>query len=122
MLSQIHHLVLLMSALLAISLQGATSPVPAIRTVGAIPVQWKGEIQPLSSLKPFNEYAEKNFSKFVRESKRFRVLGDQIIMKNWSTPDGRMTLDNDFELDAYLSLEVEILDDVLSSNYENARS
>ena len=44
-------------------------------------------------------------SGFVDASGRFRTINPSLVAKNWQTPEGRRDLANEFELDAYISLQ-----------------
>lgn len=85
--------------------------VPSIKYAGVLPVYWQGEAGPtLTRKKP---WIEQIFAKVVRESKRYSFINDTIIADNWSNTEGRKKLKEDYELDAYLNLNVTEQGDVV---------
>jgi hypothetical protein len=80
------------------------SPLPAIKYAGILPVYWQGEVSP--ALRRKKTDIDGLFPKLVRDSKRFAFLGDSIVAENWSSSEGRKKLKDEFELDAYVNLNV----------------
>ncbi len=82
--------------------QAATAPLPklpVIQQVGVIPVQWEGE-----ALSAGRAAVDSTFAQVVRDSRRFRVLNDDLISQTWSTAEGRQELKDQFELQGFVSL------------------
>ena len=79
--------------------------IPNIRTIGVIPMQWDGSESELSPIRRQRALIESSFSGFVDASGRFRTINPSLVAKNWQTPEGRRDLANEFELDAYISLQ-----------------
>ncbi|SMF69681.1 hypothetical protein [Pseudobacteriovorax antillogorgiicola] len=100
-------------ALLCQSLQANGGLVPAIRNVGVIPVQWQSSPSMISPLAKFKALSETAFSPIVRSAKRFQQINDTIVENNWATPNGRKLLVDEFELDGYLSLNVDEQSDLV---------
>lgn len=78
--------------------------VPSIKYAGILPVYWQGDSSPSVSRK--KSMIEDSFTKVVRESKRYTFLNDSIVADNWSNSEGRKKLKDEYELDAYLNLNV----------------
>lgn len=79
-------------------------PVPALKYAGVLPVYWQGESGP--TLARRKTAIEEGFAKVVRDSKRYTFINDSIIADNWSSSEGRKRLKDEYELDAYLNLNV----------------
>ncbi|RZA24862.1 MAG: hypothetical protein EOP10_08615 [Proteobacteria bacterium] len=80
------------------------SSVPSIKYAGILPVYWQGETSPALSRK--KSQIDALFPQVIRDSKRFAFLGDSIVADNWSSTEGRKKLRDEFELDAFLNLNV----------------
>ncbi|MBC7532147.1 MAG: hypothetical protein H7318_11245 [Oligoflexus sp.] len=78
--------------------------VPSIKYAGILPVYWQGDSSPSVSRKKSS--IEEIFVKVVRESKRYTFLNDSIVADNWSNTEGRKKLEEEYELDAFLNLNV----------------
>ncbi|TWW07930.1 hypothetical protein E3A20_29420, partial [Planctomyces bekefii] len=81
----------------------ALPKLPVIQNVGVIPLQWEGESR---SLDDARQTLSEEFPKSVRESRRFRVLGDDLVESLWNSPTGREELRGEFELHSYVGLTV----------------
>lgn len=95
---------LLLFLLIATTAAGATAPLPklpVIQQVGVIPVQWEGE-----NVTAGRAAIDSTFAQIVRDSRRFRVLNDDLISQTWNTPEGRQELKDQFELQGFVSLTV----------------
>ncbi len=79
-------------------------PVPSIKYAGVLPVYWQGGSSP--SLTKKKSWIESDFVRAVRDSKRFAFINDTIIADNWSNAEGRKKLRDEYELDAFLNLNV----------------
>lgn len=79
-------------------------PAPAIKYAGILPVYWQGDSSPAMARKKSD--IDEAFPKIIRESKRFAFLGDSIVQDNWSSAEGRKKLREEFELDAFLNLNI----------------
>lgn len=79
-------------------------PAPAIKYAGILPVYWQGASSPAMSRR--KSEIDQVFPKVMRESKRFAFLGDSIVIDNWSSSEGRKKLREEFELDAFLNLNI----------------
>ncbi|MFW7380098.1 MAG: hypothetical protein ACOH5I_14890 [Oligoflexus sp.] len=95
-----------------LELLGNDRQVPVIRQVGVIPVQWYGEISPVSDLARSRLLIDSGFSDLVRSAKRFQILNDEITRELWDSADGRRRLTEDFEMDALLSLSIQMGEDL----------
>lgn len=84
---------------------GAQNQLPILYYAGVIPVQWEknGSWRELSEAR---RLIDAEFSPAVRASKRFVFLNDDVTRSLWSTDSGRKELENDYELSAFLSLDV----------------
>lgn len=92
--------------LCALSLPAMAAPLPklpVIQNVGVIPVQWEGSAAGLGDARSALEEA---FPKAVRDSRRFRVLSDDLVASLWKDADGRTELRGEFELHGLVSLTV----------------
>ncbi len=85
-------------------------PVPAIKYAGILPVYWQGEASPALTHK--KGAIDDGFIQVVRESKRFTFVNDSIIADNWANAEGRKKLRDEYEVDAYLNLNVTEQSDV----------
>ncbi|NRA62903.1 MAG: hypothetical protein HRU19_00385 [Pseudobacteriovorax sp.] len=103
--------------LLGLDLTSSTSLgqsiLPRIRNVGVVPVIWKGEAGAMSPYARQRALIESGFSEIVRDAKRFQILNDTIVSNNWSSPDGRRSMVEEFELQALMSLTLAEQDDLL---------
>ena len=79
-------------------------PVPSIKYAGVLPVYWQGESSP--ALRKKKPWIDEAFVKIVRDSKRYIFLNDTIISDHWANAEGRKKLKDDYELDAFLNLNV----------------
>lgn len=86
--------------------------IPIIKRVGVLPVQWQGDIDDLNRQDLIAIINEKT-PQIVRDAKRFYVINDEIIDSYWNSPEGRSRLSEQFELDAYISLEANWSDNLL---------
>lgn len=77
---------------------------PVIQNVGTIPLQWEDAEGPDPELEGPRLLLEHVFPKAVHASRRFRVLGDDLVAASWREPAGRTELREEFELDAFVSL------------------
>lgn len=98
--------------LLALPSARAAESFPNIKYVGIIPVQWQGDFPSDPSFPGFRERLERDFPSLVRESRRFIFVNDTIIADHWSTPTGRKTLAEDYEVDGFVNLVVSGQQDV----------
>lgn len=89
----------------------ATNKLPVIRNVGVIPVQFEGSSDLPEELS--NEI-KKAFVSAVTESKRFRVIDNDLVQNLWALPKGREELKTDYELDVYALLSVVQDGDILT--------
>ena len=109
-------LILMSVFILSYASHAIANVVPPIRNVGVIPVQWIGNDSAISSMARFKALSESGFTHMVRSAKRFQVLNDEIIEDNWNSANGRKMLVDEFELDGYVSLQLEELDDLIVAN------
>lgn len=85
---------------------------PIIQHVGVLPIDWQGDITRFERrdlVAALNEAAPK----IVREAKRFHIINDEIISDYGMTSEGRQTLSEQFELDAFVSISADWSDDLL---------
>lgn len=83
---------------------------PVIQNVGVVPLQWEGESKGLSDVK---QQLADDFPKTVREARRFRVLGDDLVASLWKDATGREELRNEFELTGFIGLTVSSRGDMI---------
>ena len=83
----------------------ASTQVPALYYAGVIPVQWEKN-GPWKELADARKAMDSQFSLAVKASKRFVILNDDLIRSLWSTSNGRRELESDYEVSAYLSLDI----------------
>lgn len=76
---------------------------PVIQNVGVVPVQWEGSTAGFTDAKAA---LDETFPKTVRDSRRFRVLSDDLVASLWKDAEGRNELRNDFEMQGLVSLTV----------------
>lgn len=93
------------------TVHAATNKLPVIRNVGVIPVQFEGSPDLPEELS--NEI-KKAFVSAVTDSKRFRVIDNDLVQNLWSLPKGREELKTDYELDVYALLSVVQEGDILT--------
>ncbi len=88
------------------------APVPSLHYAGVIPVQWdKDEIwQDLSFVKTT---LDREFPAAVKDSHRFAMVNNDLVASLWKTPAGRSELVSDYELSAFLSLDVSARGDMV---------
>ncbi len=79
---------------------------PILQQAGVIPVQWEGNTNSTSKNR-----ISSAFVKAVQSSTRFRLIDSDLVASQWSTPAGREELNKQFELHAYLGLNVATKDD-----------
>ena len=77
---------------------------PSIKYAGILPVYWQGDSSPALNRKKSD--IDQGFPKVIRESKRFAFLSDSIVQDNWPSIEGRKKLKDEFELDAFLNMNV----------------
>lgn len=89
-----------------------SAQLPVLHYAGVIPVQWdKDEVwQDLNHLK---KTLGQEFSDAVRSSKRFSMLNDELVASLWKTPAGRKELETDYEISAYLNLDISARGDMV---------
>lgn len=88
----------------------ALPKLPVIHTVGVVPLQWEGETKGLADGRAA---LATEFPKVVRDSRRFRVLGDDLIETLWSTADGRQELRGEFELNGFVGMTATVRGDTI---------
>jgi hypothetical protein len=87
---------------------------PVIQTVGVIPLEWDdGGGSGAGDLEPARLALEQIYPRAVRDSRRFRVLGDDLVAGAWHDAAGRQEMREEFELQAYLGLNAAPRDDVV---------
>jgi hypothetical protein len=88
------------------------TPLPSLHYAGTIPVQWdKDEVwQDVSFVR---DILNREFPEAVRNSHRFAMINDDLVASLWKTPAGRTELENDYELSAFVSLDVSARGDMV---------
>jgi hypothetical protein len=107
---------LLLTILAAIAISPVTSwaaeaspkksaPFPVLNYAGVIPVQWAKD-DSWQDLGAARKMIEQEFPSAVKDSRRFSMLNDELVASMWRSPAGRKELETDYELNAFLSLDV----------------
>jgi hypothetical protein len=91
-------------SLVAVESQG--NRLPNIRQVAIVPVYWQGNFPESHRFTQSKKHIDANFSKLVRNSKRFVFGNDVLTADLWSTPEGRQQLAEEYEIDAMVNLTV----------------
>jgi hypothetical protein len=84
---------------------GAHNQLPILYYAGVIPVQWEKNAS-WRELHDARKLIDSEFSPAVRASNRFVFLNDDVTRSLWSSDSGRKELENDYELSAFVSLDV----------------
>lgn len=84
----------------AANAKGPTLPV--FHQVGIIPLQWSGPST--YGLEHIKTQLETLFPQAVRDSKRFRIINDELVSQLWKDPKGREEMRTQFELGAFVGL------------------
>jgi hypothetical protein len=79
---------------------------PNIRQVAIMPVYWQGNFPESHRLAQSKKHIDANFSRLVRNSKRFVFANDVLTADLWSTAEGRQQLAEEYEIDAMINLTV----------------
>jgi hypothetical protein len=90
----------------------ASMPMVSVRTVGVIPPQTK-HLSSAKDLAAASKHCVAAFPKVVREAKRFLVLDDDFVANMWSTAETRKDLVDDYELDAFVTLDIQLKNDTV---------
>jgi hypothetical protein len=90
----------------AYSQNNANERLSSLLNVGSIPVNWQNFDTNDSQLLNFSERVNQAYLKAVRSSGKFRVINDSLVAKLWSNQQGREELIRDYEINAFLSLNV----------------
>lgn len=93
---------------LLMPLASASTSVPVLHRVGIIPSQWNGSEYGLENLSDNRTLLA---SELIEDSKRFMILNQDLVEDLWHTPQGRLELKSDFEIDAYISFNFLIKSD-----------
>jgi hypothetical protein len=99
------------SAMTSIQAEGEIARLPVLRNIGAIPVQFEGNVDISSEIK---EKISDDFYASIDASQRFRPLDRDLVKDLWASTEGRSDLRNNYELDVYLSLAVRQVDDIVT--------
>lgn len=87
------------------SREATSSDLPIIHYAGVLPVQWERD-DTWSDLSLVKRTMNKDFSDAVRASHRFVVLNEDLVASLWSSPAGRKELSSDYELQAFVTLNM----------------
>lgn len=80
---------------------------PVLQHMGIVPVQWRdGEIQ--GTPPAYITATEAEFPRVVRESRRFRVIEDELVRGLWNDPKGRSELVSQYQMQALVSLSMAV--------------
>jgi len=88
------------------AVESGGSRLPNIRQVAITPVYWQGNFPESHRFTQNKKHIDANFSKIVRQSKRFVFGNDVLTADLWSTPEGRQQLAEEYEIDAMINLTV----------------
>ena len=89
---------------------GLESPLPSLDYLGVIPMQLVGDASD-SKIKGHLELVQRLFSRFIRETNRFRVLDDRLISQMWADSSSRKELRKEYELSCFSHLNLDVRDD-----------
>ena len=78
---------------------------PTLYYAGVVPVQWSKN-GPWKDLGDVRKAIDVGFPEAVRGSRRFVVLNDDLVRSLWATSNGRKELEADYEISAYISLDM----------------
>jgi hypothetical protein len=81
------------------------APFPVLSYAGVIPVQWAKD-DSWQDLGASRKMIDQEFPSAVKDSRRFSMLNDELVASMWRSPAGRKELESDYELNAFLSLDV----------------
>ncbi len=90
----------------AYAVEAPGTRLPNIRQVAIMPVYWQGNFPESHRFSQSKKHIDANFSKLVRNSKRFVFGNDVLTADLWSTPEGRQQLAEEYEIDAMVNLTV----------------
>ncbi len=85
---------------------------PLLHYAGTIPVQWDKE-EVWQDVAFVRDILNREFPAAVKESRRFAMVNDDLVASLWKTPAGRSELENDYELSAFVSLDVSARGDMV---------
>lgn len=77
---------------------------PMIRNVAVIPFQWQGTRPDSYRWQELYQQFDQDFFSAVKASNRFHLINPQVSDDLWSTPRGRRTLVDRYELQSYFNL------------------
>jgi hypothetical protein len=77
---------------------------PIFHQVGIIPLQWSGPST--YGLEHIKSQLEVLFPAAVKDSRRFRIINDELVSQLWQDPKGREEMRTQFELGAFVGLTV----------------
>jgi hypothetical protein len=100
------------TALLAAAPAFASMPMVSIRTIGVVPPQTK-HLTSAKDLVTASKHCVAGFPLAVRASKRFLVLDDDFVATMWSTAETRKDLAEDYEMDAFVALDIQLKNDTV---------
>lgn len=87
------------------------SRLPVLRNVGTIPVQFENATELAADVQ---EGIAAAFPDAVLAAKRFRLLDPDLVQDLWASPKGRSELRDEYELQVYLLLSVQVTGDIVS--------
>jgi hypothetical protein len=92
----------------------AKSQLPLLHNVGIVPVQWEGVGDDEGMMGDILDRVKESFPKVVRDSQRFSFLNDDLVASLWNSPEGRLDLAKQYELQGFASLTANIQGDTAS--------
>ncbi|MBP9708988.1 MAG: hypothetical protein KBD78_15230 [Oligoflexales bacterium] len=99
-------IIYLFSFRFAYSQSNTNERLTSLLNVGSIPANWQNFDTNDTLLLNFSERVNQAYLKAVRSSGKFRVINDSLVAKLWSSKQGREELIRDYEINAFLSLNV----------------
>lgn len=88
---------------------------PVLVDIGIVPIQWTGELShAVGGADKIKSVIEKKFYSAVRDTKRFQVMNDDLVAEWWKVQQGRKELVKQFELSAFMGLNVVVKPDVVT--------
>jgi hypothetical protein len=88
------------------------APFPVLNYAGIIPVQWSKD-ESWQDISNARKLIDQEFFNAVKDSHRFSMINDELVASLWRTPAGRNELESDYELNAFLSLDVSARGDLV---------
>lgn len=90
-----------------------SNKLPILQQAGVIPVQWEGLSDGVTGILSKDRISAA-YTKAVQNSARFRLIDSDLVTSQWNSAAGRQELNKQFELHAFLGLNVALKDDTVA--------